>query len=58
MCEKCTELDERIAHYRRFENMAFDPLTSDRIKQFIDNLQRIRDAMHEADAPDDAHFPK
>ena len=42
MCEKCTELDEKIAHYRRFTTFPFDPLTSDRIERLIDDLQRIR----------------
>ena len=46
MCEKCKELDEKIAHYSRFAAVAFDPLTTERVKRFIDDLQRIRDAMH------------
>jgi hypothetical protein len=50
MCEKCIELDKKIAHYRRFENIGLDPLTTDRIKRLIDDIQRIRNAMH----PDDA----
>jgi hypothetical protein len=46
MCEKCKELDWKIAHYGRFDAMAFDPLTAKRIKGFLEDLQRIRDAMH------------
>ena len=49
MCEKCTELDEKIAHYRRFTTFPFDPLTSERIERLIDDLQRTRDSMHPTD---------
>jgi hypothetical protein len=46
MCEKCKELDEKIARYSRFTAMALDPLTTDRIKQLVGDMERIRDAMH------------
>jgi hypothetical protein len=46
MCEKCIELDEKIAHFRRFTVVAFDPLTTDRIRRLIADLQRKRDTMH------------
>jgi hypothetical protein len=46
MCEKCKELDEKIAPYSRFTAMALDPLTMDRIKQIIGDMRRIRVAMH------------
>jgi hypothetical protein len=49
MCEKCTVLDERIARYRRFTRMAFDPLTIDRIERLLDDLQKQRDTMHPSD---------
>jgi hypothetical protein len=46
MCEHCKELDEKIARYSRFLSMALDPLTTDRIKQLVGDLQRSKDAMH------------
>jgi hypothetical protein len=46
MCEKCRVLDEKIVHYRRFETVGLDPLTAERIKRYIDELQLIREAMH------------
>jgi hypothetical protein len=49
MCEKCTELDEKIVHYGRFTRMAFDPLTIHRIERLIDDLQGQRDKMHPSD---------
>ena len=49
MCEKCTELDKKIAHFRQFTRAAFDPLTTDRIKRLIDDLQQQRDTMHLSD---------
>jgi len=49
MCEKCTQLDEKIAQYRRFTTYAFDPLTTERIRTCLDDLQQKRDSMHPAD---------
>jgi hypothetical protein len=46
MCEKCEELDAKIAHYRRFAGPQFDDLTVERIKALIADTQKIRDAMH------------
>ena len=46
MCEKCTELDEKITHYRRFTTSAFDSVTTERIQHLIDDLQQTRDSMH------------
>jgi len=46
MCEKCTELDEKITHYRRFTTSAFDSVTTERIQHLIDGLQQTRDSMH------------
>jgi hypothetical protein len=46
MCEKCKELDGKIAHYRRFTGDQFDALTTKRIEGLIADTQKIRDAMH------------
>ena len=51
MCEKCRELDAKIAHYLRFTGPQFDALTSDRITHLIDDLQRIRDALQREHQP-------
>lgn len=49
MCEKCTELDEKIAHYRRFTTYAFDALTTERIRGMLDDLQQKRNSVHPSD---------
>jgi len=46
MCEKCTELNEKIMHYRRIAAFPFDPLTADRIAVLISNLEFALDSMH------------
>jgi hypothetical protein len=46
MCEKCTELDEKIEHYRRFASYPFDPLTTERIKDLIAELEQQKKALH------------
>ena len=51
MCEKCTELDSKIAQYRWFTTYRFDSLTTSRIESLIEELQRTRDAMHADDQP-------
>jgi hypothetical protein len=50
MCKKCKELDEKIAHFRQFTFAALDPLTIDRIKDLVADLQRERDTMHQSPA--------
>ena len=51
MCDKCTELENKISHYRRFTTHALDTLTASRIESLIESLQRERDAMHTPDQP-------
>jgi hypothetical protein len=46
MCDQCRKLDEKISHYRLFLNQRFDPLTEERIKALIDNLERQKETMH------------
>ena len=50
MCKKCKELDEKIAHFRQFTFAALDPLTIDRIKGLVADLQRERDTLHQSAA--------
>ena len=46
MCEKCIELEAKINHYRDFTKQRFDPLTEQRIKELIAELERQKEAMH------------
>lgn len=46
MCEKCVDLDKKIAHYREFLKYGLDPVTSDRIKEAIREMQQHRVALH------------
>jgi hypothetical protein len=46
MCEQCDRLEEKISHYRAFLNQRFDPLTEERIKSLIVDLERQRQTMH------------
>jgi hypothetical protein len=40
MCDRCDKLEERISHYRLFLNQRFDPLTEERIRALIADLER------------------
>jgi len=51
MCEKCKELDEKIARYSRYAAMAFDPLTTDRIRQLVEDMQQTKSALRCSDRP-------
>jgi hypothetical protein len=44
MCEKCKELDDKIAHYRRFLAYPLDSLTTTRIKLLVDELEQTRES--------------
>jgi hypothetical protein len=46
MCDKCTELDGKIAHYRWLASMITDQLTLDRIKELIAKLESQKAALH------------
>ena len=45
MCEECKTLQEKITHYREFLN-TFDPLTNERLKQLVADLERRKETMH------------
>jgi hypothetical protein len=45
MCEECETLQEKITRYRRFLDR-FDPLTDERMKQLIADLERRKEKMH------------
>ena len=46
MCDKCTELDERIERCLRISSSINDQLTIDRIKELIENLRAQKAALH------------
>ena len=46
MCEQCQNLQKQIIHYRQFLNQRFDPLSEERIKAMIFELERRIEAMH------------
>lgn len=46
MCDHCDKLEEKISHYRLFLNQRFDPLTEERIRALIADLERQRETMH------------
>jgi hypothetical protein len=39
MCEQCNKIQNQIAQYRRFLNHRFDPLTEERMKAAITELE-------------------
>jgi hypothetical protein len=40
MCEQCRDLDKKIQRYSEFLRQGLDPLTSERIKEAIKEMQR------------------
>ena len=50
MCDHCDKIGEKISHYRLFLNNRFDPLTEERIKALIAELERQKKTMHSSAA--------
>lgn len=50
MCEKCIEIDGRIAHYQRLSGSITDQPTIDGIKQIIEQMIAEKQALHPAQA--------
>jgi hypothetical protein len=46
MCDQCDKLEEKICHYRLFLNQRFDPLTEERIRAAIADLERQKGRFH------------
>jgi hypothetical protein len=46
MCEKCVEIDETIARYQKIQRSIGDPVTVDRAKELIAELQEQKAALH------------
>jgi hypothetical protein len=46
MCDKCAEIDERIARYRRINEQIMDQQFNDRAKALIAQLEQEKAALH------------
>jgi hypothetical protein len=46
MCKECELLEKKISHFRGFLTEAFDPLTIDRIRALILDLEKRRAELH------------
>jgi len=46
MCEKCIEIDEKIAYYRTMAARLLDQLTLDRIEMLIADLIALKERFH------------
>jgi cell division protein ZapA (FtsZ GTPase activity inhibitor) len=46
MCDQCQQLEAKILHFRQFLRQRFDPLTEERIKAMIAELEQRKEAMH------------
>jgi hypothetical protein len=47
MCEECEKLQGKITHYCQLQKQRFDPLTEERMKQVIADLERRKKMMHQ-----------
>jgi hypothetical protein len=46
MCEKCKELDSKIAHFRSLSSVVTDRMTLDGIETLIERYQAEKKALH------------
>lgn len=46
MCERCTELDDKIEHYRRISTYVTDQLTLEGIAGLIKQIRAEKAALH------------
>jgi hypothetical protein len=46
MCQQCAVLQERIDRYRRAVNQRFDPVTTERLKEGLAELETQKAALH------------
>ena len=46
MCEKCTELDAKIEHYRRLSSRLTDQPTLEGIEKLIEQMKAQKAALH------------
>ena len=50
MCEECEKLQGKITHYCQLQKQRFDPLTEERMKQLVADLERRKKAMHQGES--------
>ena len=46
MCEQCDDLQKRIDHYNRFLTQRFDPLTEERMRAAMAELEKRKAELH------------
>jgi hypothetical protein len=46
MCDKCTELDQKIAHFQMLAERIWDPLTVEGLKNLIEERRNQKAALH------------
>lgn len=46
MCDKCTDIDEKVTHYRNVASRILDRETIDRIEEMIVNLLALKQVFH------------
>jgi hypothetical protein len=46
MCDECVEIDKALTQYRRISKPGFDPLTNERIKEAISDMERRKAVLH------------
>jgi len=46
MCERCDELQKQIDRYNRFLHQRFDPLTEERLKAALAELEKRKAELH------------
>jgi hypothetical protein len=46
MCDKCVEIDKKIAQYNRFLMQSYDPLTEQRMKVALAELEQCKAELH------------
>ena len=46
MCDRCTELDRKIEHYRVLLVRVMDPQTVEALQDLIDRLRREKAGLH------------
>ena len=53
MCEQCEKIRQKISHYRRFLGQRFDPLTEERVRALIADMEGRIEGLHCRSASDD-----
>jgi hypothetical protein len=48
MCDKCDEIDRKIAHFQSFLHAGLDPLTTERIGKLISEWESQKQELHDA----------